>query len=137
MKQFVHKVVSIFMAFVVLFSTMSFTVDMHYCGDSLVDVAVFSKTKNCGMQMEDFSFCKIPIVKKDCCKEKQLIHQSEDTFQPNFRKITFSQQLFIVSYVYTYTNLFEGLQERVVPFKYYAPPLVVKDIQLLDEVFLI
>jgi len=33
------------MAFVVLFSTMSFTVNMHYCGDTLVETAIFHKAK--------------------------------------------------------------------------------------------
>ena len=37
MKKFLHKSMAILMAVVVLFTTMSFTVDMHYCGDSLVD----------------------------------------------------------------------------------------------------
>ena len=35
--------VSFLMAFVVLFSTISFTVDMHYCGNSLIDTAVFKQ----------------------------------------------------------------------------------------------
>ena len=41
------------MAIVVLFSTMSFTVDMHYCGDNLVETAIFHKAKGCGMEMEN------------------------------------------------------------------------------------
>ena len=31
---------------------MSFTVDMHYCGDTLVDSAIFHKVKTCGMEMQ-------------------------------------------------------------------------------------
>ena len=41
MKQLLNKILSLSMAFVVLFSTMSLTVDMHYCGDTLVDTAIF------------------------------------------------------------------------------------------------
>ncbi|WP_455429473.1 HYC_CC_PP family protein, partial [Maribacter hydrothermalis] len=37
MKKFYHKILSVIMAFVVLLSTMSFTIDFHYCGDLLVD----------------------------------------------------------------------------------------------------
>ncbi len=40
------------MAIVVLLSTMSFTLDMHYCGDTLVDIAVFKKAETCGMEMQ-------------------------------------------------------------------------------------
>ncbi len=137
MKQLFHKIVSFLMAFVVLFSTMSFAVNMHYCGDSLVDVAVFSKAESCGMEMNDLGECKTSTVKKDCCNERQLVHQGEDSFQPFFQDLSFDQQVFVVSYIYSYINLFEGLQDRVIPFKDYSPPLVVKDIQLLDQVFLI
>ena len=52
MKQFFYKIMSLAMAFVVLFSTMSFTVNMHYCGDTLVETAIFHKAKGCGMEME-------------------------------------------------------------------------------------
>ena len=39
--------------------------------------------------------------------------------------------------VYSYINLFEGLEKNIVPFKNYSPPLIVTDIQVLDQVFLI
>ncbi len=39
------------MAFVVLLSTMSFTMHMHYCGDTLVDTSYFVKAETCGMEM--------------------------------------------------------------------------------------
>ena len=52
MKQVFHKTLAISMSFVVLFSTMSFTINMHYCGDTLVETALFQKAKGCGMEMD-------------------------------------------------------------------------------------
>ena len=46
-KQWLHKVFSISMALLVLFSTISFTVEKHYCGDFLIDTDVFSQVKKC------------------------------------------------------------------------------------------
>ena len=43
MKQSYRKISSFLTAIVVLLSTMSFTIDMHYCGDTLVDAAIFEK----------------------------------------------------------------------------------------------
>lgn len=43
------------MAFVVLFSTMSFTISSHFCGDNLVGVSYFGKAKTCGMEMENMT----------------------------------------------------------------------------------
>lgn len=43
-KAFQHSI-SVAMAFLVLFSTFSFTVDKHFCGSFLVDKAIFLKRK--------------------------------------------------------------------------------------------
>ena len=43
MKKISHKILATVMAFVVLFSTMSFTIDMHFCGDTLVATSMFQK----------------------------------------------------------------------------------------------
>ncbi len=126
------------MTLVVLFSTMSFTIDMHFCGDSLVDVSVFSQAKSCGMDIIMDKDCPETSFKSNCCDEEQITFQGEKELQlTSIQDLSVDQQLFIISYVYTYVNLFESSQERVVSFKYYTPPPVVKDIQLLNEVFLI
>lgn len=38
------------MTIVVFLSTMSFTLDMHYCEGNLVQTTVFHKGKGCGME---------------------------------------------------------------------------------------
>ena len=73
MKQFFHKISSILMAIVVLFSTMSFTVDMHYCGDSLVETAIFHKAEGCGMEMQKPSDEGCSVAVKNCCSNEQLV----------------------------------------------------------------
>ncbi len=137
MKQFIHKIASVLMAFVVLFSTMSFTIDMHYCGDTLVDTSVFSKAKSCGMESMEISTCESPELKKKCCSEEQISFEGENELQLTFEDLNFEQQVFVSSFIYSYINLFEGLEENIIPLKDYSPPLVVKDILLLDQVFLI
>ena len=72
MKFVFHKIASFLMAFVVLFSTMSFTIDMHYCGDTLVDTAIFQKAKACGMEMQKPSNEGCAVTKKDCCNDEQV-----------------------------------------------------------------
>ncbi|WP_461587680.1 HYC_CC_PP family protein [Winogradskyella sp.] len=137
MKQFFHKIMSLIMAFVVLFSTMSFTVNMHYCGDTLVETAIFHKAKGCGMEMEKPSTDGCSITKKNCCDEVQLVVDGQDELQFQVDKISFEQQVFIASFVYTYINLFEGLDNNVSSFEEYEPPLVIKQIFKIDETYLI
>ena len=125
------------MAFVVLFSTMSFTFNMHYCGDTLVETALFQKTKGCGMDMQNPSTEGCTITKKNCCNEKQIVVDGQDELQLQVDKISFEHQIFIASFVYTYINLFDGLDNNVSSFEDYKPPLVIRQIFKLDETYLI
>ena len=65
MKKVLHKIMAFAMTFVVLFSTMSFTVNMHYCGGTLVETALFQKAKGCGMEMGNPSTESCSITKKN------------------------------------------------------------------------
>ena len=137
MKQVIHKIMSLLMAFVVLFSTMSFTINMHYCGDNLVETTIFHKAKGCGMEMEKPSTEGCSITKKNCCDDKQLVIEGQDELKLQFDKLTFEQQQFVASFVYTYIDLFEGLDKNVYSYEEYKPPLVVRQIFKIDETYLI
>ena len=137
MKQVFHKIMSFAMAFVVLFSTMSFTVNMHYCGDTLVETAIFQKAKGCGMEMQNPSKKGCAITKKNCCKNEQSVVDGQDELQFSVDTITFEQQVFITSFVYAYTSLFEDFEKNVTTYNIYKPPLVVRQLYKLDETYLI
>nr|WP_053002521.1 hypothetical protein [Kordia jejudonensis] len=125
------------MAFVVFVSTMSFTINLHYCGDTLVETSIFNKDKGCGMEMEKPSTEGCSITKKKCCDDKQLAIEGQDELQLQFDKITFEQQVFIASFVHTYIYLFEGLDNNVSSYEEYKPPLVIRRIYKIDETYLI
>lgn len=137
-KQFIHKVLSVLMAFLVLFSTVSFTIDKHYCGSTLVDVAIFHKAKGCGMEMQNPSNKDCSITKKNCCKEEQIVIKGQDELKfSTIEDLNLDQQFFVATFVYTYSNLFESLPKKIIPFKDYSPPNLITDIQVLDQVFII
>ncbi len=125
------------MVFVVLFSTLSFTVNMHYCGDTLVETAVFHKAKGCGMEMQKPSTEGCAITKKNCCENRQLVVDGQDELQLQVDTISLDQHLFIASFVYTYSNLFEGLDNNVSSYEEYKPPLVIRQLYKIDETYLI
>ena len=125
------------MAFVVLFSTMSFTMNMHYCGGTLVETAMFQKVKGCGMEMQTPSTEGCAITKKNCCNDEQLVVDGQDELQLQVDTISFEQQVFIASFVHTYINLFEGLDNNYSAYEAYKPPLVIREIFKIDETYLI
>jgi hypothetical protein len=138
MKQVFSKVMSILMAFVVLLSTMSFTINMHYCGDTLVETAVFQKAKGCGMEMQKKPSTEAcVVVKKNCCKDEQLLIDGLDELQTQVDAISFEQQVVIASFLYIYNNLFEGLDKNVSSYGVYKPPLVIRELYKIDETYLI
>ncbi|WP_417355332.1 HYC_CC_PP family protein [Flavobacterium sp.] len=137
MKKIVHKILALIMVLVVLFSTLSFTVNMHYCGDTLVETTLFHEVKGCGMNMEKPLTENCSITKKNCCENEQLVQNGQDELQLNVDKISFQQQIFLVSFVYTYISLFESVDKKVSLFKAYKPPLVVRQIFKIDETYLI
>ena len=137
MKKVFHKIMSLTMAFVVLFSTMSFTVNMHYCGDTLMQTTIFHKAKGCGMEMNKPSTDGCSITKKNCCDDEQLVVDGQDELQLQFDKLTFKQLQFVALFVNTYINLFEGLDKNVSSWEEYEPPLVIRQIFKIDETYLI
>lgn len=132
-KKCFQHIASFLMAVILLFSTMSFTVSKHYCGTHLVDKAVFSKAKTCGMEMPTSQ----SQMKNNCCSDKQIAVKGQNELKQNFHQLDFDQQLFLASFAYSYLNLFEPEAEQPVPFQFYSPPELVTDIQVVDQVFLI
>ena len=126
------------MALLVLLSTVSFTVDSHYCGDTLVDSSIFGHVETCGMEVQQQSpSSECDISKKDCCSDEQVIVEGQDTLKTSFDKLDKDQQLFVAAFIHTYINLFFESQEDLNSYRDYTPPPLVRDIQVLDQTFLI
>lgn len=132
----IHKIFSVAMACLVLLSTISFTVKKHFCGDTLIDVAIFSKVNACGTDKD--TVAEISLEKKSCCKDEILIIKGQDKLKKvTFEDLHFDQQLLLASLFYSYINFLEGWPQRTIPHKNYCPPNLVADIQVLDQVFII
>ena len=137
MKQVIHKIVSFLMIFVVLFSTMSFTIDEHYCGDILVNSSMLSSADSCGMDMLQTSSTKESIREQGCCHNQKITVFGQNGLNVLFDNFTFDQQIFIVSFVNSYLNLFEKLEYKTPSFSEFPPPLVLKKLYKLGETYLI
>ena len=135
-----HQITAILMAFLVLFSTSAFAVSMHYCGKTLVDYSFAQQAKSCGMAMEATQTPKetpgtCTIQKKGCCTNKKITKQQDDV--KNNSQLQLGQQVFVASLMYTYIQLFEVKKTQHIPHRNYSPPLLVYDLLVLDETFLI
>ncbi|CDF78614.1 conserved hypothetical protein [Formosa agariphila KMM 3901] len=126
------------MAFVVLMSTLSFSVDMHYCGDTLVDVALNTDAATCGMESMQNLPLESSITKSGCCTYQKLVVSGQDELKLSPSQLSLDHQLFVTAFAYVYqTLLFETLPKEIIPFQDYRPPILVSDFQVDFETFLI
>lgn len=132
----IQKVFSITLSFLVLFSTLSLTIEKHFCGNVLVDVAIFSETEKCADDVAEMNASD--NIKKSCCKDEVDVLEGINQFTNNsFKDLDALKKQVLLAYCFSYVNLFEGLSIHIIPHKDYSPPNLVKDIQLLDETYLI
>ena len=68
---------------------------------------------------------------------KVLTTSKDDTFKKANTISEIETLVFLNNFVYSYINLFEGLEKNTVSFKAYRPPLLSTDLVILNESFLI
>lgn len=135
------KILASFLSFTLLFSTVSFAVEKHECGGKITDIAVFRDSEKCSpiMEMEGsetHSHKPLSYNKQTCCKDLTQIVQSTIVVEKT-SKNTVIQVIEFVKPFEISIKLFEGLEENIIPFRDYTPPLIVTNISILHQTFLI
>ena len=134
--------ISVSMAVLMLISTLSIRIEKHYCGEHLVDVAFFTEAENCGMEASDKSLETSDenslLIKKSCCKDLVDVHQGQDELSlEKTKEFNSYQKVLILSFTYAFSGLDSLESENNTPFNDHSPPRFVRDLQILNEVFLI
>ena len=133
MKTFFFKIASFLLALLVLFSTFSFTVEKHYCGEFLIDVSFTGAADTCGMEMK-----KTVAKKKNCCKDEVHVLEGQDElYQTHFEDVNFSKQQFLISLFISYHDLFIENSSNKINYKIQYPPDIPINYQVLYQSFLI
>lgn len=134
MKLLFSKIATILLAFLVLFSTFSFTVEKHFCGDFLVDISYLGEDAVCNDGEND----TCDIKKESCCKDEvQQIDGQEEMQKASSKKISFHQVKLFVAFYTSYKLLCQNIEKQFVSYKNYSPPDLIFNIQILHETFTI
>ncbi|WP_373056411.1 hypothetical protein [Zunongwangia sp. H14] len=132
--------VSFLLAVLVIFSTFSFTVDKHFCGNTLVGKGVFSSAKKCKTEMHS---CGVEVnshntTKKDsCCSNEKENIDGQDELKTSSFSFDLLSQTFIIPVLFISGNILQELERQAIPHKFYKPPLLASDVQVMYQVFLI
>ena len=140
MKKVTLHIFSFIMAFLVIFSTMSFTVEKHFCGKSLVGHAVFSSVEKCKSEMHTCGAEEMAHMnmKKDACCTNQVEKISgQDELNVSSFSFDFAPQFLAVSIPFIQIDLIEELPSEIIPYPPYEPPKLVYDLHVLCQVFII
>ncbi|ANW95570.1 hypothetical protein AXE80_04445 [Wenyingzhuangia fucanilytica] len=136
MKNSFHKYMAVVLAFIVVFSTVSVTLTMHFCGEKISAVTVLQNVKQCCSDVQN-SEGITQITKKTCCSDVKITKDSQTEIQTQNTTLSLHQKVFFTSFVTAYLSLFKNQNKQDFTFLDYSPPLVVKPIYKLDEVYLI
>ena len=134
MKSIFTKISSALLAFLVLFSTLSFTVESHYCGGFLMDISVVGEANDCGMKVEQ----KMAKEKINCCKDEVIITDGQDELHPaSFGTLNFEKQQFLSTFYSSNLNLVKEEYSRNVIYKAFHRPVIPINYQIKYQSFLI
>lgn len=140
MKKVALNTISILLTLLVVSSTCSFTVEKHFCGNTLVGKGVFSSPKKCQTEMHscgvEESF-HMKMKKDSCCSNKKENIDGQDELKIASFSFDFLSQNIIIPIILISGNLLQELERQTIPHKYYKPPLLAADVQVLYQVFLI
>lgn len=126
------------MAFFMLVSTVSWTIEKHYCLGTVVDVALFHEADTCGMDMGSLNDgITLNTDSISCCSDEIIFVPGQDDLKISYHDLDLGQQFFLVAFTGYYLDLLQPVLQPLVPHAHYPPPILVKDIYILDQVFLI
>jgi hypothetical protein len=128
----VQKVFAFLMALLVLVSTLSITIEKHYCGDHLVDVAIFSSAKKCGPETPDDA----PTMKaSSCCKDVVDLIEGQDELSISKSEVIPSLDAVVLPEIAMPEGIAlpQGAEKPL--YQYYKPPNNTVPIYLWNECY--
>jgi hypothetical protein len=145
-----YRPIALLMAILLLTSSVSFAVDMHFCKGELKSISFWGKAPSCHEQAAAKITCphhrkmmlekgEAALEKADCCDNHTVQVEAEHDRQTQTAaelELNPSLQYFLIAYA---TSLLpaEGFTDSPAPYLNYKPPLLLRDIPVLTQSFLL
>jgi hypothetical protein len=133
-----QKIISVFLTILMLASSSGVAYAQHYCGEyeMLSEITLGEKDLSCGMVME-LPGCDEEADDHNCCDNQYTKVDTDDTFAKTSFEFNLDEK-----FVFAFTSVFLCVQTEIFPenqdfFKYYSPPPLERDLQVLYDTFLI
>lgn len=129
------------MSLFILVSSINWSVNFHYCGDTWVNFSFIGEAESCGMEELDevctYSRPGTPVMNKNCCSNIDLIFEGEETARrfiseiDAFRFVYLTYSTFNLELKSSYLDLFSN------PHFESSPPWLHEEIITIFQVYLI
>ncbi|MDB4850986.1 hypothetical protein OAH61_01055 [Flavobacteriaceae bacterium] len=137
MKLIIRNISATILSFIVMFSSMSFTIDEHFCGSRLMDVSYFGDADNCGMDEIDMSSNISVFKKNNCCKDQITLLQSSIFNKEKFINLQHVDAEVLFFKANSYLGAYKDIAIEIEYYTDFSPPDIAQDFQVLHQVFLI
>ena len=126
------------MAVVVLVSTMTVTINMHYCHDQLIDLAIYSPAESCCGSEHTGSCDPEEGVKQmhHCVDDSLVLEAMEDLMVSSFTFSCENNHTIDLLFAFALHNITEGYAEShkpAVPEYYFPPPYQDVDLSQIQS----
>lgn len=128
------KVLSVILSFVILITSMGFTVSSHICGGKRINTTVNIEPTNvsCGMKLNNVT----KEIKPNCCEDQFQTVWLNENYTVQLQKVNLSID-FTIEPIQTLINLLPKNLTQKILYKNYLPPPLIKDIPVMVQSFLI
>ena len=145
-----YRALALSLAFLIAFTSIGFSLDLHFCQERLKSVSLFGEAKTCH-DIAASSHCKKLTsackatskqlqegCKKNCCHNETIVVDSlnADFTNPQLLTLQTKSLDFVLAFVYSYC-LPNPISTTSTAYLYYKPPLPERDFQVLFQTFLI
>ena len=138
------------MALLLLTSSVSFAVDMHFCKGELKSISFWGKAPSCHEQAVAKVSCphhrkmiaekgKAALEKSNCCNNQTVQVEADHERQTQTAmelELNPSLQYFLMAYTVSLLPA-EDVARTLAPYLNYKPPLIPRDIPVLLQSFLL
>lgn len=138
MSMLLKKIAITLLTLLTVLSTVSFTVEKHFCGNFLIDISFFGNANSCGGEKEEDCSDAFKSEKKSCCKDElTYIKGLQNVDKLLKEKTVVTKVVHAIWQTKTTHPELIFLQRYRIPFKNYTSPIITSNIQLLNMVFII
>jgi hypothetical protein len=150
--QKIYRRIALVLAFLIFCTSTGFSIDMHFCQDQLKSISFIGKAKSCHDLSANATIKKCPhhqkMMKQDegcstdgknCCSNKTFYFQANKDQQFQSAVVIENKQLekFDITSVPSFQFDKFGIVSDSAPYSHYKPPLILKDIPVLIQSFLL